>query len=239
MSGFSFTTTAGASQSTVKPPLKGNAIHTVKFDGCEVKNFEGKKDPTKTFKTLVLKFSNDDGQFESTTFEPTVNGYMGKSDFDRSESEFKDKDGKINKIPQASNVESMMLLFKHAIDALNPKVGAQIDNKEVELGAADWDGIRELIAQILKPAKGVETRIKLVTNQKGEPKIPSFFAAVNREGQAYIKNNFIGNKVAFTPYELKKITNESTAKPTDMDNDSILASDPGPGSDDLDLNFDL
>ena len=37
---FSFNTTAGASQSTVKPKLAGNEIYSVKFDGVEIKDIE-------------------------------------------------------------------------------------------------------------------------------------------------------------------------------------------------------
>lgn len=238
MSGFSFSTTAGASQSNVKPALKGNAIYDVMFDGCEVKNFDGKKDPTKKFKTIVLKFSNDDGGFEHTIFEPTKNGYMGKSDFERGESKFKDsKTGETRSIPQASNVESMMLLFKHAIDAIHPAFGAAIDSGEKEVAPKNWDDLREIVSAILNKKKGAETKIKLVTNQKGEPKFPGFFAAVNRDGDSYIKNNFIGKKVAFTPYELTKINDAATAKPTVMDDDNMLVG--GGSEDDLDLGFDI
>ena len=38
---FNFNATAGSSQSTSKPRLKGNDIYTVKFDECEVKDITG------------------------------------------------------------------------------------------------------------------------------------------------------------------------------------------------------
>jgi len=238
---FSFSATAGTSQSTVKPALKGNDIFDVTFDGVEIKDFEGKKDPTKTFRTLVFKFSNDDGEFQHVIFEPTPDGFGGLSDFARGESEYKDKDGKINKIPQPSVKESIMLMFKHLIDVVNPSVAKAIDSKEKELIAKDWDGIRILVEKILIKGVGTETKIKLINNTKGEPKFPVFFAAVNREGKAYIRNNFIGDKVAFTPYELTRIKNASTAKPTNMDNDDNLLEeeDTSDGLADLDLNFEV
>ena len=76
---FNFNATAGSSQSTSKPRLKGNDIYTVKFDECEVKDITGVKDPTLTYKTLVIKFSNEDGVFEHTVFEPR------STDFERGE----------------------------------------------------------------------------------------------------------------------------------------------------------
>lgn len=235
MSGFSFNATAGSSQSTVKAKLVGNEIYTVKFDGCELKEFNGSKDPSALYKVLVLSFSNEDGAYEHTVFEPRP------EDFDRGESTFTGKDGKENKIPQPSNVESMMLLFKHAIDVINPKVAAAIDKGDKSLGAPDWDGIRKLVKQILDAGKGTETKIKLIINKKGDGVFPGFFAAVNREGSAYIRNNFIGGKIAFTPYEIGRIQKAAEATPTDMGavgGSEMDLSKQAP-ADDLDLTFNV
>lgn len=235
-SNFSFSTTAGASQSTVQPRLEGNNIYTVKFDGCEIKEFEGKQDHNKgqIYKTLVIKFSNEDGVFEHNFFEPKG------SDFERTETEFTDKTGKVNKIPQPSNVESMMLNFKHIIDAINPKVAAQIDSKEKNLGAKSWDDLRTLVGKILDAGKGTETKIKLVKNKKGEAIIPGFNVGVNKDGKAYIKNNWIGSKIAFSSYELDRINKEAIAKPTKVSSSLDLPVE-NTSNDDLidDLGLDL
>lgn len=211
MEGFSFNNTAGTSQSTAQPKLAGNAIYDVTFDGCEIKDIDGVKDPTAKYKNLIIKFKNEDGVFEHTVWEPRPD------DFNRRETEFKDKDGKINKIPQPSNVESMMLLFKHVIDSVNPKVAEAIDKKEKSLGAANWDDLRTLIVKILDPMKdkGIKVKIKLLKNTKsGDAVFPGFFAGLTKEGVAYVKNNFIGPKVAFTTYEIQRIQNEANAKPS-------------------------
>ena len=121
---FSFNGTAGASQGTTFKKLEGNTIPVVKFDGCEVVDVQGVKDPTQVYRLLKLKFSNDEGTFEHTCFEPKP------ADFERRETDYTDKKtGETKKIPQPSNVESMMLLFKHAIDALNP-VNTELFNNE-------------------------------------------------------------------------------------------------------------
>jgi hypothetical protein len=229
---FSFNTTAGTSQSTTKPRLSGNNIYDVKFDGCEIEDIQGKKDPTMIYKVLKLKFSNDDGAFEHTVFEPRA------EDFDRRESEFTNKQGKTEKIPQASNVESMMLLFKHAIDSIVPSVGKEIDAKTKSLTAGNWEDLRKLVVQILDKGKGTTTRIKLMKNGKtGEATFPGFFTGLTKEGVPYVKNNFIGAKIAFSTYELQRISNEATAKPTKA---SEFAIAPEPESQDgLDLNFEV
>lgn len=232
MESFSFDATAGASQSTAKPRLLGNNIYTVKFDGCEIKDIQGVKDPTALYKVLSLKFSNDEGSYDHTVFEPKGDDYK------RTDKEFTNKNGNIEKIPQASNVESLMLFLKHIIDAVNPTVAKQIDSGEKKLGAKSWDELRNLISNILNAGKGAQTKIKLLKNKAGEATFPGFFTAVNRDGKAYIRNNFVGEKVAFTAYEIDRIKNENTAKPTDVATLDLgieeKATDSG-----LDLNFEV
>lgn len=235
MSGFSFSTTAGASQSTAQARLSGNDIYTVQFDGCEIVDIKGVKDTSMLYKVLKLRFANADGTFEHTIFEPK------STDFVRTETEYTDKvTGKINKIPQASGVESTMLLFKHAIDSLNPSIASAIDAGTQNLGAKDWDDLRILVSKILDAGKGKTTHIKLLKNNKGEAQFPGFFAGISREGKAYVKNNFIGEKLAFTPYEVTRINNEATAVPTKV---SSYGNNNNPEliqpMNDLDMTFDM
>lgn len=235
MSFFSFDATAGTSQSTSKPRLAGNDIYTVQFDGCEIQDIQGVKDPTQVYKVIKFKFSNEDGYFEHTVFEPRPD------DFKRGETEFTNKNGNKEKIPQPSNVESMMLLFKHLIDAFVPQISAEIDNGQRKLVAPNWEGLRVLVSKILEHGKNKTSKIKLLKNKNGEAQFPGFFTAINREGKVYVRNNFIGEKLAFTPYELTRIQNESSAKPTNMTNQSpfqINTPDSG-GTPDLDLSFDI
>jgi hypothetical protein len=180
-----------------------------------------------------LKFSNEDGAFEHTVFEPRA------EDFNRRENEFNNaKSGKVEKIPQPSNVESMMLLFKHVIDAVNPEVAKAIDAKTKSLTAGSWDDLRKLVIDILDGKKGASTRIKLLKNSKtGEATFPGFFAALTKEGSAYIKNNFIGPKITFSTYELQRISKEAEAKPTKT-SEFALAPDTS-NQDGLDLSFDV
>lgn len=201
---FSFEATAGASQSTTKPRLSGNTIHLVNFDGVESQDYQGKDDPTKTFKVLKFKFSNDLGYYEHTIFEPR------EKDFKREETSF--SSGK--NFLQPSRVESMMLFFKHVIDAFVPELAKQIDKKEVSITAKNWDAMRILLVEKLKPGIGKVSKIKLLKSKDGDPQFPGFFTGLTKDGQAYVSNNFIGEKVAFTAYEIDRIKKASEARPT-------------------------
>jgi len=231
---FSFSTTAGSSQSTAKPRLEGNLIHPVKFESCKAEDIVGKKDPTMTYKVLKFRYSNDDGTFEHSIFEPR------ESDFKRTETEYTDKTGKVNKIPQPSGVESMMLFFKHNIDTFVPAIAKEIDEKKRELTAKDWDGLRKLVVAIMEKGIGVEAQIKLLKNKDGEATFPGFFTGLTKEGNAYVKNNFIGKKLQFSTYEADRIKKESTAKPTSAESyDSMDIKESAADDSPLDLNFDV
>jgi hypothetical protein len=227
MSGYSFSSTAGASQSTTKSRLPGNDIYEVVFDGCEIKDVQGVKDVSKLYKQLILKFSTSDGSFEHTVWEPKP------EDFKRTETEIKNKNGQLEKIPQPSNVESMMLLFKHAIDSINPIVAKQIDKGEKTLSAPDWESLRTLVSKVLDAGKGSTTKIKLLRNKNGEAVFPGFFSSLTKEGKAYVRNNFIGDKISFSAYEVERIKKESTAKPDSPDKFISKAQDAD------DSNFDM
>ena len=79
-------------------------------------------------------------------------------------------------------------------------------------------------------------------NKKGEAVFPGFFAGLTKEGKPYVRNNFVGEKIAFSPYELTRIKQQQTATPTQTDSFSSRG-----GSEDfsmtknkdLDLDFDL
>ena len=209
MNGFNFNITAGASQSTFKPQLPGNEIYEVTFDGASIEDIQGKKDPSQVYKVLKLRFSNEKGQFEHTIFEPRP------EDFERGENKTT-RNGEVSTFPTPSNVESMMLLLKHVIDAVLPSVGKKIDEGEVTLGGKNWEQLRTNVVTVLEKGKGVTTKIKLLSDNKGNARFPGFFTSLNQEGKAYIRNNFVGNTIGFTSYEKTRIDNAASAKPTDM-----------------------
>jgi hypothetical protein len=229
MENFSFNTTAGASQGA-KPKLAGNQIHEVTFNGCEVKDVVGVKDPTITYKQLLVKFSNEDGYFEHTVWGPKP------EDFTRVERDIVDKQGKPGKIVQPSGVETMMLFFKHMIDEFNPTLAAEIDKKTKQISAKSWEDLRQVVIDAVAPGKGKTTKIKLIENKNGEPVFP-YFSGLTKDGRPYVKNNIIGAKLAFTDYEKSKISAAAKASPTATS--SFDKSRIEPAASNLDLDFEV
>ena len=218
---YSFEETAGASQSAVRKLFDGNAIYDVTFNGCEARDIQGVQDPTKVFHVLDIKFSNDEGIYTHTIFEPTPEDAV-------------DRQGPFG--PQPSNVKAMMLLFKHLIDAVNPELGKAIDNKEKNLNTTSWDSLRKLMVQATDSGKGTQTKIKLVKNNKGVATFP-FFANYNRDGKLYMSTNFIGKNIFFTNKELDKIAKATESKPTTTANLDPFDSVASTTSSDFDFNI--
>lgn len=208
---FDFSETAGLHASTHQQ-LAGNKIHEVTFNGCEARDIKGVQDATKTFKVLDIKFSNAEGTFTHTVWEPR-------------DSDYEDAPNPFNG-SNPSNVKGMMALFKHLIDAVNPELGKKIDEGAVKLTAPNWDALRKLVVDSTTPGIGTVTKIKLLLNNRGEAVFPSFYMAYNRSGKAYMRTNFIGEHTCFTLKEEKRIEAMATAKPTSMTQKSEIDEEP-------------
>ena len=92
-----------------------------------------------------------------------------------------------------------------------------------------------------QPGVGTETKIKLVTNNKGEARFP-FFARYNNSGQFFMGTNFIGNNIAWSRYELEQIQKAAEAKPVAVDSFGTNDMAPGvtpvaPSEANIDFNF--
>lgn len=220
---FNFNETAGKSQSNEKKQLEGNKIHEVIFDGCEIKDLQS-KDQSQTYKVLNINFHNDEGVFTHTVWEPK-------------EADMQDTDGMYGKQP--SNVKSMMLTFKHLIDAVNPSLGTLIDNGVKTLDAPNWDSLRKLMVEVTSHGIGTKTKIKLEKRKNGESAFPGFVANYSRTGQLYMRTNFIGNNIFFTVKELNKIKQQETAKPTPVNDLSFDLNDNKPSEEKLNDDFSI
>lgn len=215
------------SQSNIVAQLPGNAIHTVKFEGIEAKEIESKSSGEK-FKILSIKFKNESGVFEDTIFELKAG----------SDQRVKNQWG----YDSPSALEELMFKLKHLLAAVAPKVAEKIEKAD-GFNVASWDELRTFMVNQTKNAIGTETQIKLLsrTDAKGASRatFPGFVLGISKEGKPYPRTNFIGPVLAFTAKEQEKITNASTAKPTNVDLLSV-AEVPSLKAGDLDdLNFDL
>lgn len=195
---FNFGETAGASQNSRKATLEGNKIHNVTFAGCEARTIEGVKDPNAVYNVLDIKFENEDGVFTQTYFEPR-------------DSDMQDRPGTFGDQPSA--VKSMMLFFKHLLDAVNPVLAAEIDAKTKSMAVSTWTALRQFMVAHTTDGIGTKTKIKLIKNKKGEAIFP-YFAAYTKDAVLYVKTNFIGDKVFFSDKELATIDRMSKATPT-------------------------
>jgi len=185
----------------VKSVLAGNTIHKVTFEGCESVNYEDKKDASHTFKVLRIKFSNDQGYFTHTIWEPQP------EDFQDTETPYKNP----------SRFKSMMQLIRHLIVAVDPELFKKIASKELTLNAETWDGFRKNVVEATKASVGKEVEIKLFYNKKGEPCFPVYFLNYRKDGGLYMSTNFIGHNLAFTPKEMEAIKRQAAAAPTTID----------------------
>ena len=190
---FSLYCTAGVSQSKSFQELEGNKIHEVKFDGCEAFDTSTGKS------TLRIKFSNKDGVYTHTVWEPQ------EGDDKRPSSAF-------GEMP--SNMETMMYLIKHLIDKVNPVYAKDLDDKKASLATTSWDAFRKKIVEVTSPGIGVTTKIKLVKGNNGKARFPYFLGIRKDNNAVYMKTNVIGDNLFWLNSELDKINKENNAKPT-------------------------
>jgi hypothetical protein len=199
---FNFNGSEIANVGASKGQLEGNKIHDVQFDGCEAVEL---KDGT--MKVLRIKFSNDEGVFNHTIFEPR-------------DGDDQDTDGMYGKNP--SRIKEMMTLLRHLGAAVCPALVEYINSIN---GSVTWDQIRKKIVEVTTPAIGTKTKIKLLAKKRTDPNtgaerndavFPSYFLSYNREGALYMRTKFIGAHLVFTDKELTAIKNQENAKPVSV-----------------------
>ena len=108
---FNFGISKESAVRNVKPQLKPWNIYDVKFVGCEVREFAGKKNPNETYKVLDIKFENEEGYFTVTKFFPKQGDDVRR--------EVDAKNG--GKRELASNFEELMNIVKQTAEILNPE----------------------------------------------------------------------------------------------------------------------
>ena len=202
---FNFGISKESAVRVVRPQLKPWNIYDVKFMGCEVREFAGKKDPSVTYKVLDIKFENEDGYFTVTKFFPKPG--------DDKRMEIDNKKG--GKRELASNFEELMNVVKQTAAVLNPEGFQKMS--EMSSKFKSFDDVAKVLVAITDKVKGCETKIKLVGRNRDNrvvaeiPNITSVF-----DGVATITDNYIGNKLFFSDYEETKRAEYLKSKPTEM-----------------------
>lgn len=213
--------------SNTQPKLVGNEIHNVVFKGVTYSEFKGKKDESQTYRVMKLRFEGENGYFEETTFAPK-------------EGDDKRNSNTVNGVEREnpSNLEKLHFLMAHVGEQLAPKKYEKFHDMVFDL-PNDFEKMVKSFAEVTKEAVNKTTKLKLLKNKKGEAILP-FFVGLSKEGEAFISNNFLGDKVFFSDYELKKMDEASVAKPTEMESGlerGMLSTDDI--SSNSDLNFDI
>jgi hypothetical protein len=85
----------------------------------------------------------------------------------------------------------------------------------------DFDDVAKALMAILEKSKGTETKLKLIgkvdTEGRVNAQIPRILG-INKQGESFISDNYIGNKLFFSPYEEGKRKEYLNSKPTTMSN---------------------
>lgn len=209
MSEFNFGSLATTqATSNVQQRLKPWDIYPVKFAGARVETIQGKKDPSQTYTILKVRFDGEDGFYEESIFYPKAG--------DDVRPEYTSKDG--HKYLGASSFDRTMTFIAQVAEVLNPEGFAKMQAASSKFKT--FDDVAKAFIQITDKAKGKETKLKLVgRTQNGSIQVAlPKFVAVNKQGERFCCDNFLGDKLFFSPYEEGKRAEYTSAKPTAMGN---------------------
>jgi len=216
--------------SNIQQRLKPWGIYDVKFSGARKETIKGRKDPDATYDILKVRFDSDNGFYEESIFYP--------KDGDDKRPVYVSKDG--HEYLGASSFDRTMTFIAQVAEVLNPEGFKKMQKASSVFKSFD-DVVKAFIA-VTNPVKGKETKLKLVgRNQNGSivASLPKF-VAINKDGEKFTCDNFIGDKLFFSAYEESKKAEYENAKPTpmpDKQTDPLTNTDePGYGSEDIDFN---
>ena len=187
--------------------LAGDQIHDVIFKGVA----QGTLDSTKTgqsYNTLDLKFVGiEGGEFTHRIFEP------GPDAGTRKANQFGGQN--------PSGAEQLFAVTRHYIAALNPDYFKKLEDGTQKISAPSWDAFCQAIIKVLSKGLDKQVQLKLLKNGSGMSEVPGFPLGISRDGNLYMTTSFIGEKLQFTPKELKKIEERAKAAPTNMNNSGM------------------
>ena len=224
---FNFGISAESAVKSSRRPLSAWNIHEVEFKGCEIREFAGKKDPSAHYKVLSINFENEDGYFSLTNFFP--------KDGDDARKEFDGKNG--GKAVMPSNFETLMAIVKQTAQVLSPAGFEKMQAASSKFRS--FDDVANALITITDKVKGTKTKLKLIgKNRDGRvvADIPRI-VGINKEGEAFIADNYIGDKLFFSDYEETQRSKFMNATPTQMPNDPLV--DPVGVDKPADNSFDL
>lgn len=202
-----------------------NIYENVKFEGIS-DPITGTNSMGGEWKAYDFTFSCPEGSYSERIFEPTEKSIERRS--------FPNSNGHDVEMP--SDWERTKLFVTHVIAVYNPKGFETLQQNANKLKT--FDQFIALAKKLLENTE-ITTNLKLAGRNTGGTVYASLpkFAYVAKDGDAKIRENFLGDKVTFTAWELQQKEAFEKVKPTDMPTvdsaDNIV--DPEPANDE-DIN---
>lgn len=231
MSEFNFGSLATTqATSNVQRRLKPWDIYPVKFSGARIENIQGKKDPSQTYTILKVRFDGEEGYYEESIFYPKAG--------DDQRPTYTSKEG--HEYQGASSFDRTMTFIAQVAEVLNPEGFKKM--QELSPKFRSFDDVAKVFIQVTDKVKGKETKLKLVGRTQDGNVVAALpkFVAINKNGEKFTCDNFLGDKVFFSAYEEGKRAEYQGAKPTDMssaatDSATMSIDNATKGSEDIDF----
>jgi len=203
---LNFGSVANVSISTSNRLRPWEIYNDVKFEGIEETSVKGKKDPNAEFKVYDFKFSCPDGIYTERIFEPNEKSTERRK--------FPNANGHESEVP--SDFERTLKFAQLLVLTYNP-------DKFPAFSAAcskitTFDKFIEILNKVLADSP-IKTKLKLAGKNTGGTvyaALPTFVRINGTTGECFISDPFIGDKVAWSPWEFNKKKAYETAAPTNM-----------------------
>ena len=206
MSNFNFgtviaNTTGVASDKRLRP----YSINKVKFVESKVDVLHSEK-TSQDYDILKVRFEGEHGYYEENLFLPSTSG----KDIERTPNNWGGEN--------PSNADRAMMFFAHILGVLNAD---GLNRLKTVIGKAkNFKEVATMVSKLLNEKKGCECYLKLCGRDNAGVIYASlpYYAQINRDGEAYVNNNFLSLKddLSFTLSEEKKRQEFENAKPTNM-----------------------
>ena len=192
---FNLSATTGAKEAG---SVLSAGIHNATFKGISKDSINGKDGNVYDVMTLTLDVDGF-GEFKHNFFEPTSS--------ERTTSQFGEN---------PSQIEHFLIAVRQIVDALDPKIGAGIDNGSITISGT-FSQVVNKIKTLTAPYVGNSVQIKLLPGKNGFAALPGFPARITKTGVLGIATRFIAKEnLVLTDYEKKKIDAAKNATPTNM-----------------------
>ena len=192
---FNLNATTGAKEAG---SVLSAGIHNATFKGISKDSINGKDGNVYDVMTLTLDVEGY-GEFKHNFFEPTSS--------DRTTSQFGEN---------PSQIEHFLIAIRQIVDALDPKIGAGIDDGSITISGT-FSQVVNKIKTLTAPYIGNSVQIKLLPGKNGFAALPGFPARITKTGVLGIATRFIAKEnLVLTDYEKKKIDAARNATPTNM-----------------------